>query len=271
MCRGYRGGVDQPEVAPSNTRTPVDPGLLHIPADEAGGMAHSRSHRHRDVQGGVARASVFGVSDGLVSNVSLILGVAGASVDASFVRLAGIAGLVAGAVSMAAGEYVSMRAQQELFERELELERLEIKHNPETELAELIQLYSDRGLDDELAAEVATQLMSSPEQALEVHAREELGVAPDGLGSPVGASVGSFFSFCAGALVPLLPWFFTSGSTAVLLSLVLSMVAAAAVGTALATFTGRSMWKSAARQVLIATVAASVTYAIGSVVGVQTG
>lgn len=249
----------------------MDPGLLHIPSGEVGGTSHSRSHRHRDVQGGVARASVFGVSDGLVSNVSLILGVAGASVDASFVRLAGIAGLVAGAVSMAAGEYVSMRAQQELFERELELERLEIKHNPETELAELIQLYRDRGLRDDLAVEVATQMMSSPEQALEIHAREELGVSPDALGSPVGASVGSFLSFCVGAMVPLLPWFFASGSAAVVMSLVLSMVAAAAVGLALATFTGRSMWKSALRQVLIATVAALVTYGVGSVVGVQTG
>jgi vacuolar iron transporter family protein len=271
MGRGYRGGVDEPEVAPGMPDGPVDPGLLHIPPDDIGGMAHSRSHRHRDVQGGVARASVFGVSDGLVSNVSLILGVAGANVDASFVRLAGIAGLIAGAVSMAAGEYVSMRAQQELFERELELERLEIKRNPEIERAELIQLYRDRGLSDDIAVEVATQLMATPEQALEVHAREELGVAPDALGSPVGAATGSFFSFCAGALVPLMPWFFASGNTAVVASLVLSMLAAAAVGIALATFTGRSMVKSAARQVGIATVAAAVTYAVGSIVGVQTG
>lgn len=263
--------MDQPEVAPKDTQRPVDPGLLHIPSDQIGGMSHSRSHRHRDVQGGVARASVFGVSDGLVSNVSLILGVAGANVDASFVRLAGIAGLIAGAVSMAAGEYVSMRAQQELFERELELERLEIKHNPETELAELVQLYRDRGLAEATAIEVATQLMSSPEQALEVHAREELGVAPNALGSPVGASVGSFLSFCVGAVVPLLPWFFASGSGAVIASLLLSMVAAGAVGVALATFTGRPLWKSAGRQMLIATVAALVTYGVGSLVGVQTG
>ncbi len=196
--------MDEPGVASSDVKRPVDSGLLHIPANKAGGMNLTRSHRHRDVQGGVARASVFGVSDGLVSNASLILGVAGANVDASFVRLAGIAGLIAGAVSMAAGEYVSMRAQQELFERELELERLEIEHNPETELAELVQLYRNRGLSESTAVEVATQLMSSPEQALEVHAREELGVAPDALGSPVGASVGSFLSFCVGALVPLL-------------------------------------------------------------------
>ena len=263
--------MDDPGVASSDVKRPVDSGLLHIPANKAGVMSHTRSHRHRDVQGGVARASVFGVSDGLVSNASLILGVAGASVDASFVRLAGIAGLIAGAVSMAAGEYVSMRAQQELFERELELERLEIEHNPETELAELVQLYRDRGLSESTAVEVATQLMSSPEQALEVHAREELGVAPDALGSPVGASVGSFLSFCVGALVPLLPWFFTDGTTAVVVSLLLSMAAAGAVGVALASFTGRSMWKSAGRQMLIATVAAAVTYAVGSIVGVQTG
>lgn len=263
--------MEHPEIATSDAERPVDPGLLHLAADQPGGTSHSRPHRHRDVQGGVARASVFGVSDGLVSNVSLILGVAGANVDASFVRLAGIAGLIAGAVSMAAGEYVSMRAQQELFERELDNERHEIEHNPGTELAELVQLYRDRGLSDSTALEVATQLMSSPEQALEAHAREELGVAPDALGSPVAASVGSFLSFCVGAVVPLLPWFFTDGTTAVALSLVLSMVAAGAVGVALASFTGRSMWKSAGRQVLIAAVAASVTFAVGSIVGVQTG
>jgi VIT1/CCC1 family predicted Fe2+/Mn2+ transporter len=130
---------------------------------------------------------------------------------------------------------------------------------------------SSRGLSEDTAIEVATQLMSSPEQALEVHAREELGVSPDSLGSPVGASVGSFLSFCVGALVPLLPWFFISGNSAVATSLVLSMVAAGIVGVALATFTGRSMWKSAGRQVLIAAGAASVTYAVGSLVGVQAG
>ncbi len=221
------------------------------------------------MQGGVARASVFGVSDGLVSNASLILGVAGADTSSSIVRLAGIAGLIAGAVSMAAGEYVSMRAQQELFQRELELERLELERNPETELAELTQLYLNRGLSEEVASLAAQQMMANPEQALEVHAREELGFSPDSLGSPIGAALGSFGAFCAGALVPLIPWFFAGGMTAVIWSLALAVTAAAGVGVALASFTGRSRWFSALRQVLIASVAAVVTYGIGHLVGVQ--
>ena len=247
----------------------IDPKALHLHHDHDRGIFHSRSHRHRDIQGGVARASVFGVSDGLVSNVSLILGVAGANPGPSVVRLAGIAGLIAGAVSMAAGEYISMRAQRELFERELELERMELAQNPEVERAELVQLYQERGLSPELASEVADQMMATPERALEVHSREELGVAPDALGSPIGAAVGSFLSFCAGAIVPLMPWFFASGITAVVWSVVLALLAAGAVGVALAAFTGRSAWYSAARQMLVAAGAAAVTYGVGSLIGVQ--
>jgi len=220
------------------------------------------------VQGGVARASIFGVSDGLVSNVSLILGFAGADTSASVVRLAGIAGLLAGAFSMAAGEYVSMRAQRELLERELERERRELERNPQVELAELAALYESRGMEPELARLAATKMMATPEQALEVHAREELGVSPDSLGSPVGAAVGSFLSFCAGALVPLIPWFVGSGLSAVLWSLALAVIGAAAVGVALASFTGRSAWYSAGRQAVIASVAAGVTYAVGRALGV---
>jgi VIT1/CCC1 family predicted Fe2+/Mn2+ transporter len=261
---GQGGSTDGGLAATTGDRS--DPGLASLPHKV--GAVHSRSHRHRDVQGGVARASVFGVSDGLVSNSSLILGVAGASAEAGFVRLAGIAGLLAGAVSMAAGEYVSMRAQRELFERELELERLELTHNPELELAELVALYRSRGLTEQTANDAARQMMASPEQALEVHAREELGVAPDSLGSPVGAALGSFASFCVGAFIPLLPWFFLAGSTAVLLSLGLALVAAAAVGVILAAFTGRSAIYAAGRQVLIAAGAAGITYAVGSLIGV---
>ena len=228
-------------------------------------------HQHRDVQGGVARAAVFGASDGLVSNVSLILGVAGADPGASYVRLAGIAGLIAGAVSMAAGEYVSMRAQSELFERELALERRELERNPHVERVELEQIYQSRGIDPDTARQMVAEVMADPDRALEVHAREELGIDPGSLGSPWGAAIGSFFAFAAGAIVPLLPWFFADGSTAVLVSVVLTVVAAAMVGTVLATFTGRPVWFSAGRQVLIATLAAGVTYGIGSLVGVETG
>ena len=240
----------------------------HASGAGGGHSHHHNFHHHRDVQGGVARASIFGISDGLVSNVSLILGFAGADTSSSVVRLAGIAGLLAGAFSMAAGEYVSMQAQRELLERELDRERRELERNPEVELAELAQLYESRGMDPELARTVAETMMATPEQALEVHAREELGVAPNSLGSPVGAAVGSFLSFCVGALVPLIPWFVGSGTAAVLWSLALAVLAAAVVGVALASFTGRSAWYSAARQALIAAVAAGVTFAVGRALGV---
>lgn len=228
-----------------------------------------QSH-HRDIQGGVARAAVFGASDGLVSNVSLILGVAGATTAGDVVRVAGVAGLLAGAVSMAAGEWVSMRAQQELFERELAVEREQLRRNPNKEVVELSLIYQSRGIDPDLARQLAEQLMADPERALEVHAREELGVAPDGLGSPLGAAVGSFLAFAVGAIVPLIPWFLTSGTAAVLASLALAVLAAGGLGVALATFTGRSKVFSAARQIGIATLAAAVTFAVGSALGVQT-
>jgi vacuolar iron transporter family protein len=226
---------------------------------------------HRDVQGGVARASVFGASDGLVSNVSLILGVAGADPGSNVVRLAGIAGLIAGAVSMAAGEWVSMRAQTELFERELALERRQLEKQPYVETVELAQIYMSRGVDPDTSLRLATELMSDPERALETHAREELGIDPSSLGSPVGAAVGSFFAFSAGAVIPLLPWFVSDGRSAAIASVVLGVLAAAIIGVALATFTGKSKLFSAIRQVAIATLAAGVTYGIGSLVGVDGG
>src|SRR5690348_1016432 len=160
-------------------------------------------HHHRDIQGGAARAAVFGVSDGLTSNVSLILGIAGANPTSGFVRLAGLAGLVAGSFSMAAGEYLSMKAQTELFEAELDLERREIDRRPESERRELAAIYRSRGVDRDTAEKLATEMHRDPDLALETHAREELGINPDSLGSPVQAAVSSFLSFAVGALVPL--------------------------------------------------------------------
>ena len=225
-------------------------------------------HHHRDIQGGTARAAVFGVSDGLVSNVSLILGVAGADPGPGVVRLAGLAGLIAGAVSMAAGEYVSMKAQSELLERELDLERVELHRNPHVETVELAQIYQSRGVDPDRARAMAEDLMRDPEMALEAHAREELGIDPSALGSPIGAAVSSFLAFAAGALLPLIPWFLGSGTAAVLASVVLGAIGAVTVGLVLARFTARSYVRSAVRQLAIATVAAGVTYAVGSAVGV---
>lgn len=226
-------------------------------------------HHHRDVQGGSARAAVFGVSDGLVSNVGLILGVAGADPAPSIVRLAGLAGLIAGAISMAAGEYNSMRVQSELLERELEQERLEIKRNPEHETAELAELYESRGMAADQAREMAETVMLDPEVALETHAREELGLDPSQLGSPVGAAVSSFAAFTVGALVPLVPWFLGSGTAAIVASLTVAVLAAMLVGVAIGRFTGRSLVRTVGRQILFTLVPAVLTFAVGSAVGVS--
>jgi len=226
-------------------------------------------HHHRDLHGGTARAAVFGVSDGLVSNVSLILGVAGANPAPGVVRLAGLAGLIAGAVSMAAGEFVSMKAQGELLERELDMERIELRRNPQVETMELSQLYADRGIQPDRARALAEDVMRDPDLALEAHAREELGINPNALGSPRGAAGSSFVSFTLGAALPLLPWFFAHGAVAVLASVILGAVGAVCVGLALARFTGRPPLRLAVRQLAIAAVAAAVTSAVGALVGVS--
>jgi len=237
-----------------------------------GGRVLSRGQRrepwHRDVQGGAARAAVFGISDGLVSNVSLILGFAGATPAPGVVRLAGIAGLLAGACSMAAGEYVSMRAQTELFERELSLEAAEIAADPAGEQQELADIYTGRGVRPATARVLARELSASPELALATHAREELGIDPEQLGSAWGAAGSSFVSFVVGAIVPLLPWFVLTGTAAVIGSVVLGAAAALAIGATLARFTGRSPVRSALRQLAVAVLAGAVTYGVGALLGV---
>lgn len=222
---------------------------------------------HRDISGGGARAAVFGISDGLLSNVSLILGVAGAHPGSKTIIIAGLAGLVAGAFSMGIGELISMGAQRELFERELRLEARELEERPEAETRELAQIYMERGLPNELAREVATYLMKDPKTALQVHAQEELGVSPDSIGSPIEASLASFFAFAVGALVPLVSWFFLSGTTAILASVGFSALATIAVGGGLALLTGRNVAKSALRQLVLSATAAAITYSIGHLLG----
>jgi len=226
-------------------------------------------HHHRDIRGGAARAAVFGVSDGLVTNVSLILGVAGAHPGPGIVRLAGLSGLVAGAWSMAAGEFVSMRAQTELLQRELDVERRELARNPRSEQRELAKIYESRGMEPDAAHDMAEQMMRDPDTALETHAREELGIDPEALGSPVQASVSSFISFAFGAVIPLVPWFVSQGGAAEVASVLLGMVMAVAIGLALSFFTGRSKLRTVARQVAISASAAAVTFGIGSAVGVS--
>lgn len=224
---------------------------------------------HRNVTGGVPRAAIFGVSDGLVTNISLILGFAGANPSAGIVRLAGVAGLVAGAFSMASGEYLSMQAQSELFERELSIERKAIAEHPDLERAELIQIYETKGIETRLAQELADVLMSNPEIALETHAREELGIDPAVIGSAWKAAIVSFFTFAIGAFIPLIPWLFTRGTAAVVGSIVLGTLAALSVGALLSQFTGRSVFVSALRQLVVAACAAGVTFAVGYMVGMH--
>jgi vacuolar iron transporter family protein len=227
-------------------------------------------HRHRNIHGGLARAAIFGVSDGLTTNISLVLGVAAANTGPGFVRLAGLAGLLAGSFSMAAGEYVSMRAQAELFGRELKVEAAAIKADPDTEQRELALIYRARGLRPALADKVAAQLMRDPDQALESHARDELGIRPDQLGSPFGAAGWSLGAFGVGAAVPLLPWYFTQGTAAVLASVSLGAVAALAVGASVGIATARSPVRSALRQLAITALAAGVVFLVGRIVGVAT-
>ncbi|MGI9644350.1 MAG: VIT1/CCC1 transporter family protein [Ilumatobacteraceae bacterium] len=234
--------------------------------DQPGGYSFM-VHRHRDVSGGSARAAVFGISDGLVSNVALILGVAAADASRSSVLVAGVAGLLAGATSMAAGEYVSMKAQSELVERELEIERRSLADQPEMEQRELATIYRRRGISAVHADAMAKAVMSDPDIALEVHAREELGIGPEGLGNPARAALASFIAFAIGALIPLIPWFFGEGDAAIVASAVLGLVAAALVGVVIARFTERSVVRTVVRQVGWAVVACAATWLIGSWLG----
>jgi len=229
--------------------------------------ALNQPHQHRDVRGGGARAAVFGLSDGLVTNISLVLGVAGANPGGQIVRLVGIAGLVAGAFSMAAGEYLSMTAQRELMQRELDVERQSLTQSPEGEANELRGMYVKRGIDPSVARDMVHEVMQDPELALETHAREELGINPEHLGSPVQAALSSFFTFAVGAFIPLLPWLFTKGNGAIATSVGLSAAAAIAVGFVLAAFTRRPMLRSAFRQLTITALAAAVTYGVGRGIG----
>ncbi len=226
-------------------------------------------HHHRDINAGGARAAVFGISDGLVSNVSLILGMAGANASAGSVRLAGIAGLVGGAFSMASGEYVSMRAQSELMQRELDVERRAILTDPEHERRELAALYRSRGVEADMADELSVKMMRDPDLALETHAREELGYTPGDTGRPLEAALSSFVMFAIGAFIPLVPWLVTGGDRAIWWSVALGAVASLAVGAALSVFTGRWWLWSAGRQLLISGAAAGVTYSIGYLIGVH--
>lgn len=242
---------------------------LALTAGGSVGEALARADaRHRTSAGGSLRAAVFGANDGLVSNLALIMGVAGGTGSPSVILLAGVAGLVAGAGSMAAGEWVSVQSQRELYERELEVERWELATFPDDEREELELIYRAKGLSEEGAAELATAIMADPDVALDTLAREELGLNPGDLGSPWTAAVSSFLAFAAGAVIPVVPFLFATGPAAITASAVVSALALAAAGGVISLFTGRPVWRSALRMVLIGGGAATATFLIGSLVGV---
>jgi vacuolar iron transporter family protein len=225
-------------------------------------------HQHRSVTGGWLRPAVFGMMDGLVSNFALIAGVAGANADRTAVSLAGLAGLVGGAFSMATGEYVSVQSQNESAHAEIEVERHELRVNAAAEQAELAQSYVDRGVEPGIANQVAEQISRDPDEALSAHAMVEFGVNPSELPSPWTAAGSSFLSFTVGEMIPLLPYLV--GATSLLISAVLSLAALFGAGALTAQFTSRSWIFSGTRQVLLGTLAAAVTFGVGSLFDVVT-
>ena len=237
--------------------------IAEIPA-----KSHLES-RHKGLNtAGNLRAAVFGVNDGLISNVSLLLGIVGANAEHHFLVLSGVAGLLAGAFSMAAGEYISMRSQREFFEYQIELEREELELYPEEEAAELAYIYRARGMPLEEAKKMATLVISDPDKALDTLAREELGLNPDELGSPWGAAIASFLSFAFGAFIPLLPFLMSSQSKMIFYSLALTGLSLLAVGGMLSLFTNRSAILSSLRMLFIGGLAGSLTFFIGKMVDV---
>jgi VIT1/CCC1 family predicted Fe2+/Mn2+ transporter len=228
--------------------------------------------RHASVGGGNLRAAVFGASDGLVSNAALVMGVAAAGTNLHTVQITGIAGLLAGALSMAAGEYISVRSQREFYEYQMALEREELAEYPEAEAEELALIYNARGMDMDEARRMSTALLSRPEQALDVLAREELGLNPDDLGSPFAAAGSSFLAFAFGATVPVVPFFVgASGGAAVLASAGATVFMLFAVGIALSLFTGRSAFRGGLRLVLIGGGAGLAAWAVGKLLGASLG
>lgn len=213
---------------------------------------------------GALRAAIFGVNDGLVSNLSLIMGVTGANVSNKVLLVAGVAGLLAGAFSMGGGEYVSMRVQRELFERLLHIEAHELATEPQEEHEELREIYEQRGFPPDLARRVTEVVMADPKVALDTHAREELGLDPEELGSPWGAAVSSFVMFSLGAAVPLIPFVLGSGTAAVLSAIAASGTVLFAVGSSMSFLTGRPAWLSGTRMLVIGGSLAAITYGVGT-------
>jgi VIT1/CCC1 family predicted Fe2+/Mn2+ transporter len=253
-------------ASPPDAGTPAPAGVPALPAYT--GPSIPPDH-HRDVTGGWLRPAVFGVTDGLVSNFSLIAGMAGGSAGHRTIVLTGLAGLVAGACSMAAGEFISVASQTEVTQAEIEMERLELARRPAAEMRELAEFFTERGLDPELALEAARQIHRDPDQALIVHVQEELGVDPTDLPSPAVAAVSSFGSFALGALLPLLPFLF--GADALWIAMLLAFGGLFTCGAVVSRVSSRSWWFSGLRQLGFGALAAAVTYGLGTLIGGHLG
>ena len=240
-------------------------------ASDVRGQLNRAEPWHRTDKSGALRAAIFGISDGLVSNTALVMGFAGSGVDRGTVLFAGVAGLLAGAFSMAAGEYVSVASQTDLFRRELALEERELREKPLEEQRELELLYRAKGLDAETAKKTAEKIMADPKTALDTLAREELGLDPDELGNPKRVAASSFAAFAVGAAVPVIPYFFLSGLTALFVAVTLAVIAMLVVGGTVGRVSGLGVARSAARQLLVGGGAAAVTYIVGRLVGTSVG
>lgn len=226
--------------------------------------------RHRNVGGNALRAAVLGGNDGLVSNFSLVMGIAGATAGQQGVLVAGLAGLLAGALSMALGEWISVKSSIELYENQMQLEMEELETNPEGEKRELALIYISKGIPEAQAHQMAAEIIQDKEHAHEILIKEELGINPEELkGSAFEAALYSFFLFAIGAIIPVFPFFFSSGFTAIILSVSASAVGLFLIGSAITLFTGKSIWYSGFRQVLFGLAAAAITFGIGKLIGVS--
>ncbi|MFQ5967125.1 MAG: VIT1/CCC1 transporter family protein [Acidimicrobiia bacterium] len=266
---------DQPEaegsILPADERSHARllKELSGPPAKGFGGLHGRLEGRHRAVGGNALRAAVLGANDGLVSNLSLVMGVAGATASRTAILIAGLAGLLAGSISMALGEWISVKSSRELYEQKLAGEREELRAFPDEERDELVLIYRSKGIPPELAEELATTIMKNEELALDTMAREELGIDPEELGgSAWEAAIASFFLFAFGAIIPVIPYFFAEGPTALAISVLVSAVGLFVIGAGISLITGRSVWFSGLRQLGFGMAAAALTFAIGSLLGV---
>lgn len=239
-------------------------------SDEAGGSPAPEPW-HRSDRSGALRAAVFGINDGLVSNASLVMGFAGSGAASTVILFAGLAGLLAGAFSMAAGEYISMRSQREAYQREIELEATELRDDPEAEAEELALIYRAKGLDVQQATEAATAIMKDRDIALDTMAREELGLDPSDLGSPWSAAISSLLAFALGAIVVVLPYLFGSGHAALICAVTFAGAALFGVGAVIGLLNGRGAMRSGARQLLVGGAAALIVFGIGHLLGASAG